>query len=72
MPTHVVICLSNNTLSIIPDPEGVRHQLLADNLPKRSTVNAISINSSKHYLEGEKQDETVDSELRNNIRIPEK
>lgn len=71
MPEHMVIGQSFNTLFTIVDPEIARQQSLADNQPIPKAVNTVSTSSSQEPLENVKQVETVNSDWRNIIKIPE-
>lgn len=71
MRKHMVIDLSNNTLSTIVDTEGTGQQSLIENCPKRNTVNIVSANSSRNLFERTEQNETGNSEWQNNIKTLE-
>lgn len=67
----MVIYQSTNTIFTISGPEVSCRHSVVDKETKSSTVSTVSTNSGKVYLKKIKQDETVNSEWRNNKKIPE-
>lgn len=61
-----------NTLSTIVGPKVACEQSLVDGHPKLRNVNIVLESSSRQPLEETKQDEPVNSEMRNNTKILDK
>lgn len=69
LPKHMVIYQSRNTLSTIVSPEVFCQKTLIDNQPKPNNVTTASTNLSKNPFGKAKQDETINSNWRNNLNI---
>lgn len=71
MRNHMVIGQSSNNLSIIVGPKVACQKLLLHNHLKLNTVNTVFTKPSIHSLEGTRQNKIVNSNYRNNNKIPE-
>lgn len=71
MSKDIVIGKSSKKLSTIVEPEVSSHLLLVHNKTKYSTVTTVSISTSNNHFEKMMKDATVDSDWRNDLKIPE-